>query len=164
MKLKWDFQNLFDFGDRLLTKAEFDEHIGKATQEIAKKLHAMLIKETPVDFGTLQSFWQTDENYSYLVEQTKNGFEVTLINRAIYATWVNDGHKQHPGRFIPGYWVGGHFRYDPNADGGMVLKQPWVKGRFFVERSVLKIENSTVVEQIISKQLQHWFRWCVNGK
>ena len=27
-----------------------------------------------------------------------------------YAKYVNDGHKQQPGRFIPGYWEGSHFR------------------------------------------------------
>jgi hypothetical protein len=164
MKLKWDFKELTDFAERLTDREELGKHLGKATQDIAKKLHQMLITNTPVDFGTLQAFWKTSENYSYLVEDTGSSYEVTLINRAIYATWVNDGHKQRPGRFIPGYWEGSHFRYDPNANSGMVLKKSWVQGRFFVEKSILQIENSVVIEKIINTQLQNWFRWCVNGK
>ena len=164
MRLKWDIRELTDFGDRVGDVKNLDKYLSKAPQEIAKKLHQMLITNTPVDFGTLQAFWQTEENYSYIVEKTGSGYEVTLINRAIYALWVNDGHRQRPGRFIPGYWEGKHFRYDPNADGGMVLKKSWVDGKFFVEKSILQVENSAVIEKIINKQLKDWFGWCVNGK
>jgi hypothetical protein len=163
MKLKWDIHELINFGDRVSNSEHFGEYLGKATQEIAKKLHKMLISETPVDFGNLQAFWQTEENYSYLIIRKADGFEVTLINRALYATWVNDGHKQRPGRFIPGYWIGNHFRYDPTANEGMVLRKPWVQGKFFVENSILKVENSRAIERIIQKELQKWFRWCING-
>lgn len=163
MRLKWDFTEWLDFANRIVSVTEFEDGISKAAQSISKSLHKLLIKNTPVDFGTLQAFWQTEENYSYMVERKANGYTVTLINRAIYALWVNDGHKQRPGRFIPGYWEGNHFRYDPNANGGMRLKKPWVKGKFFVEKSILELENSTQLNAVIYKQLQTWFRWCVNG-
>lgn len=164
MKFEWDFHELFDFRDALMDTAMFNEYCEKITKEIVAVLHKALINNTPVDFGTLQAFWQTDENYAYLVERKNGGFEVTLINKAKYATWVNDGHKQRPGRFIPGYWVGNHFRYDPNADGGMQLKKSWVDGRFFVENSILQVENSSQLDKIIYKELNKWFVRCVNGK
>lgn len=164
MKAIWEIDDILQFGNRLSDYTNFKKNLGKATQEIAKLLHKMLIKNTPVDFGTLQAFWETDENYSYLVEQVENGFAVTLINRAMYAKWVNNGHRQRPGRFIPGYWEGTHFRYDPTADGGMVLKKSWVKGRFFVEKSILTLENTSKLNKVIYKELEKWFRWCVNGK
>lgn len=163
MRLKWDFQEWLDFGERLTDYERFNDHLGKVAQEIAKKLHKVLISETPVDFGTLQSFWQTEENYSYAVIRQPKGVEVVLINRALYATWVNDGHRQRPGRFIPGYWVGKRFVYDPNAKGGMQLRKSWVKGRFFVENSILQVEGTRAIESIVQKELQKWFRWCVNG-
>jgi hypothetical protein len=164
MRLEWDFKEVFDFADRLATISEFDKHLGKAAQQIAKVLHDMLIIETPVDFGTLQTGWKTEENYSYLIVQVENGYEVNLINRTLYAVWVNDGHKQRPGRFIPGYKVGDRFRYDPSSDDGIMLKKSWVDGRFFVERSILEVANTTQVEKFIYKELNNWFRWCVNGK
>lgn len=161
MKITWDISEWLEFRDRLADSEGFEKHMKLAAQDIAKRLHDMLIKHTPVDFGTLQAFWQTPENYAYTVEQTATGFEVTLYNRAKYATWVNDGHRQQPGRFIPGYWEGDHFRYDPNADGGMVLKQPWVQGRFFVEKGIVDTEDA--VEKLIEKQLQKWWKWCIRG-
>lgn len=164
MKLDWDLHELVEFGERVADVESFDKHMKIAAQEITKKLHQMLITNTPVDFGNLRMGWQTSENYSYLVEKKGDGYEVTLINKTLYALWVNDGHKQRPGRFIPGYWEGKHFRYDPNADGGMVLKKPWVQGRFFVEKSVLQLENSVIIEKVINTQLKKWFGWCVNGK
>ncbi len=164
MKIEWDFKELFDFRDNLDDVARFNKHLEAATKEIAERLHRMLIKNTPVDFGNLQMGWKTSENYSYMVERKDNQFEVTLINRTLYALWVNDGHKQRPGRFIPGYWEDSrHFRYDPNCSGGMVLKQPWVKGRFFVETSFVQLESSTQIEKIVYKHLQKWWKECFKG-
>ena len=163
MKCTWDFSEWLNFADKLSDAKRFESMINTCVKEIAKSLHRLLITNTPVDFGTLQSFWQTEENYSYLVERIGNKFSVTLINRAIYALWVNDGHRQRPGRFIPGYWEGNHFRYDPTADGGLTLKKSWVMGRFFVETSILQLENSSKLETILNKELRKWFRWCTNG-
>ena len=161
MNISWDFSEVLEFSERLL---KFDVYCEKAAKEIAEKLHQMLINNTPVDFGMLQAFWKTEENYSYVAERVENGFEITLVNKATYALWVNDGHKQRPGRFIPGYWMGNHFRYDPTADGGMRLKKSEVKGRFFVETSIAQLENSVTIESIVQKQLKKCFRWCVDGK
>lgn len=157
MKVTWDFSELNDFADRLVDLSKFNQACELATKEIAARLHKMLITNTPVDFGTLQAFWQTGENYSYMAKRVSNGFEVTLFNRALYALWVNDGHKQRPGRFIPGYWEGTHFRYDRNANGGMRLKKPWVKGRFFVEISIVQLIGTKQIENIVYKQLQKWW-------
>lgn len=54
-----------------------------------------------------------------------------------YAKWVNDGHKQRPGRFIPGVFNGnGVFRYVPGAKSGMVLKASFVAGSHFFDKAV----------------------------
>lgn len=53
-----------------------------------------------------------------------------------YAGWVNDGHPQQPGRFIPGSWNGNRFIYTPGAKTGMVLKQSFVKGLHFMEKGL----------------------------
>ena len=122
----------------------------------------MLKNNTPVDYGNLRAGWDT-YNLDFYAVRTSTGFQVSLVNGATYAVWVNDGHKQRPGRFIPGYWEGNHFRYDPNAKGGMVLKQSWVKGRFFVEISISQLAESKQIEQIIYKHLQKWWKECLSG-
>lgn len=44
-----------------------------------------------------------------------------------YAGYVNDGHWTNPKgvqrRWVPGYWEGDRFIYDPSAKTGMLLKQ-----------------------------------------
>lgn len=156
MKIQWDFKELTDFGSNLKSfNSAFNPYLKKATQEVAKALLKRIKGYTPALDYDLINAW--DKN-KFLVTETKSGYEVLLINKMEYATWVNDGHKQKPGRFIPGYWASTRrFVYDPNAKGGMVLKQKWVKGRFFVEKGILSIASVTEIEQIIMRELQKWW-------
>lgn len=158
MKLDWDFHELFEFGENLTKFDKFEAFCQSACEEIAQVLLKMLKNNTPVDYGTLKMAWD-NENVNFHAVKMSYGYKVILTNSTKYAVWVNDGHKQQPGRFIPGYWEDSkHFRYDPNAQGGMVLKQPFVKGRLFVEISITQLENSKQIEQIVYKQLQNWWR------
>lgn len=161
MKITFEGEQLFGFLNRLYDTTERDYYLGIATKRIAESLNRVLLQKTPLDFGTLRLGWDTPENKAYIVEKTKTGYEVTLYNRTEYASWVNYGHRQQPGRFIPGYWEGNHFRYDRNADGGMVLKQSWVQGRFFVENSIAEVEDAA--RKIIFEQLTKWMEWCIGG-
>ena len=60
--------------------------------------------------------------------------------RVEYARWVNDGHSQQPGRFIPGVWSGDRFIYTPGADSGMVLKASFVEGSHFFDHAEAAFE------------------------
>ena len=91
----------------------------------AQDMTRFLQQNSPVDHGVLVK-WFIE---SYDEEQA------TIKTPAMYARWVNYGHPQTPGRFIPGKWEGDKFRYDPKAKRGMVLKQSFVEGRHFVEKS-----------------------------
>lgn len=159
MNIEWDLHEWTEFSDRLVDMARFESFCKSATEEITVILQKMLKTNTPVDYGNLRAGWDT-YNLNYYAVRTATGFKVSLVNGVKYAVWVNDGHRQRPGRFIPGYWEGNHFRYDPNADGGMVLKQSWVKGRFFVEISLAQLAGGKQVEQIVYKQLQKWWKGC----
>ena len=155
MKWEFDFTELNKFADRLVEVDEFEARMKSATRRLSKALLKWIKEFTPVDYYKLLHAW--DKN-KFLVNKTDKGFEVLLVNNMQYATWVNDGHKQKPGRFIPGYWENAtHFRYDPNAKGGMVLKKSWVKGVFFVEKGILRIANTEEIEQIIMDELQKWW-------
>lgn len=81
---------------------------------------------SPIDTGYLKGWFRYKDTDTM----------VDIRSPAQYAGWVNDGHSQQPGRFIPGKWKNGKFRYDPNAKEGMVLKASHVKGRKFVETSI----------------------------
>jgi hypothetical protein len=140
MKFEWDFTELLDFGDRIADTAIFEEACEKITKQIAKELHKMLINNTPVKTGTLQSFWQTGENYSYTIKRVRGGFQVTLVNEAEYALSVNDGHYSH-NQFNKGgepYVVRNRTVPHTQGEDG----DTFVFGRFFVEASIAQLEES----------------------
>lgn len=75
-----------------------------------------------------------------------------------YANYVNDGHWTNPKgverRFVPGYWEGDRFIYDPSAKGGMMLKQQWVEGKHYFE-SALRILDKMFPE-LLEAKMQQW--------
>lgn len=161
MRLKWDFHKLYDFGDRIADIEKFEDVCKKITVKLAKELQEMLFNKTPVKTGQLAAGWGGSENYSYTIKERKNGYEIQLVNRVPYALYVNDGHYSYnqynkggspyivKNRTVP--------YYQGNSDATFVF------GHFFVEKSILELENSDKLNTILYKELEKWFRWCVNG-
>ena len=155
MKLEWDISELTEFATKLVDSNRFEVEMKRAAKEVAHELLRRIKHYTPIgDTWQLINGW--DDN-DFAVVNVEGGFEVCLVNRTEYATWVNDGHRQRPGRFIPGHFIGGRFYYDRTAEGGIVLKAPFVKERLFVEKGILDLNNATTVESIIIKHLQKWW-------
>ena len=65
-------------------------------------------------------------------KKTASGVEKSLINTAEYASFVNYGHRQEVGRYVPAI--------------GKRLVRPWVKGKFILEKAVSKVEKQLVEE------------------
>lgn len=65
-----------------------------------------------------------------------------------YAQAVNDGYTQKAGRFVPGYWNGDTFVYDPAHDGGMVLTGRVIPGARMFEQAMDNLQDDveTIVE------------------
>lgn len=157
MKVEWDFDELFDFGDNLQSLGSvFDKHLQAATKKVAQALLKRMKGFTPVLDYDLINGWNENK---LLVTGTPTGYEVLLVNKMDYATYVNDGHKQKPGRFVPGYWATTtRFVYVPGyKKGGMRLKKSWVQGKFFVEKGIVSLANVGEIEQIIMQELQKWW-------
>lgn len=91
-------------------------------------------------------------------EISDGGLTLEVGTSVNYAAYVNDGHwtntKGVDMRFVPGYWDGDRFIYDPSADGGMVLKQKWVAGKHYFE-SALRIYEK-IFKDTIEVKLQEW--------
>lgn len=85
---------------------------------------------------------------------TDGGLTLIVGSTANYAAYVNYGHKQKPGRFIPGRWVGDRFEYNKNAKGGMILKASYVKGKPYWDNA-LNILNR-IMPGYLDKRLQEW--------
>jgi len=98
----------------------------KGMELTAQDLINNLMRNSPVDNGLLKEWAVT----------SKSDDSITIRSPAYYAGWVNYGHSQQPGRYIPGTWKGKKFRYNPKSKTGMVLKKSHVSGKHFVEKSI----------------------------
>lgn len=106
--------------------------IESVTRELAQRLLAMLVDATPVDTGYLKDNWYV------VLTKTGSGYEAEIINNTNYASYVNYGHRQTPGRYVPAI--------------GKKLKKGWVDGKFFTELSVAELRGIT--QPLLEKRLR----------
>ena len=101
----------------------------KGLDFVALDMQRTVDKLSPIDEGLLHKWAITDK--------TENSR--TIHSPAKYVGFVNYGHSQQPGRFIPGSWGSKGFEYIPGAKTGMVLKKSYVEGQHFVERAISQV-------------------------
>ena len=94
-------------------------------------------------------------------EISDGGLTLEVGTNVQYAEWVENGHSQQPGRFIPGSWDGDRFVYEPGAKTGMVLKASWVNGRHYFE-SALRIYDK-IFQASAEAKLQEWLDKYLGG-
>jgi hypothetical protein len=148
-----------------LARFALHEILKEALGETGDKLLALVVEniETRKLVATrnlLHSFQRgspENENIWVLKEGTLR-LTLEVGSKAKYARAVNDGHRQTPGRFIPGYWIGtgreAFFLYDPDADEGMVLKQNWVLGNPYFTDAANAMEK--YFPEICDKWISLW--------
>lgn len=104
----------------------------------------------------LASFEKDTEGNIWKLEE--GGLTLEIGTNVEYAKYVNDGHWKNPKgveqRFVPGYWEGDRFIYDPSSKSGMVLKQDWVPGKPYFD-SALRILDK-MYPSLLEKKLQEW--------
>lgn len=61
------------------------------------------------------------------IEKQGNNYVVTIVNNTEYASYVEYGHRQRPGRYVPAL--------------GKSLKESWVPGRFMLTISEQELEK-----------------------
>lgn len=82
-------------------------------------------QRTPVDHGRLRQSWTKTQAVN-----TGGSVQVDIVNNTEYAAFVEFGHRQEPGRYVPAI--------------GKRLKVAWVPGRFMLKNSVSSIEKVMV--------------------
>lgn len=93
----------------------------KTGKNVGAQSLKILKNNTPVDTGGLRQSW-TAEGPNY----AGKAWTIKLINNAEYASFVEEGHRQTPGRYVPAI--------------GKRLVASWVPGQFFMKRSMSQIE------------------------
>lgn len=87
--------------------------------------------------GTLKRSWTAGE-----IVRTGKGYTVTVSNPTLYASYVEYGHRQKPGRYVPAL--------------GKRLKKGWVPGKYMLTMSEKEIRRiaPAVLERKINKFLK----------
>ncbi len=156
---KADFKQLKALQERIdkLSKVDFDRFYTEAAKDIASRLLTKVKKRTLAIYGNLQDAWAV-----LPVEHHGDQYVITVINGLQYASYVEYGHRQQPGRFIPGHWEGERFIYNPDEEGGMVLKNAWVEGRFMLTISVQELER--MAPALLEKRLLKFLKGCFDAE
>lgn len=82
--------------------------------------------------GNLRDAWVVSD-----VSKHGNTYEITVINNLDYASYVEYGHRQTPGRYVPAL--------------GKSLKVSWVKGRFML--TISEQEVKTLAPELLNDML-----------
>lgn len=148
-------------------KKAMSEWVESVGLEFLRIVQDEIIRREVVDTRQLlASFYKDDESGVWSLSD--GGLTLEVGSTVEYAAWVNDGHwtidASNGGsyiisggvlaRFVPGYWQGKHFVYDPDAKGGMVLKQQWVEGKHYFDSAVHIIEK--MLPGLLEAKLEKW--------
>lgn len=76
------------------------------------------------------------------VSKAGNSYKIVVTNVVPYASWVELGHRQQPGRFVPVL--------------GKRLKNGWVEGQFMAKISMDELR--AIAPGILRKNLRSWLR------
>ena len=168
MGVKVDVSALKDFKQRLgtLTDSQVDAFMNRAVRECANWLLSLVIPRTPVGKvhgGTLRRGWLnntgnqagkgagtngsasqiTARANSMNVERGKRGgYSVTVTNPVYYASYVEYGHRQTPGRYVPAI--------------GKRLVKSWVEGQHFLKLSEEELRE--IAPEMLEELLNEFLR------
>lgn len=143
-----DFRELKEFQKKLqkLEKTDFDAFCEATAKELAARLLAKVKKRTPTGKhaleegkmgGTLKRNWTVGT-----VEKQGDVYQVEIINPIYYASYVEFGHRQEPGRFVPAI--------------GKRLVSGWAKGKFMLTISEQELERDA--PKILEKKLTQFLK------
>lgn len=149
MGVKVDISELTAFRSRLdtLTSGQVQIFLTKATKEMANRLLALVIPRTPVGNyaggGTLRRGWAGNNVSGMNVSRDSGGgYSITVINPVYYASYVEYGHRQTPGRYVPAI--------------GKRLVASWVEGQHFLKISEEELKG--MAPEFLGNMLNEFLR------
>ena len=137
-KIKVQFDGLKEFKKIIEEMEKEKEQLMIDTiKELAARLLRKVIKRTPSDTGNLRRNWAVSD-----VRKNGETYEIEVSNSAEYASYVEFGHRQTPGRFVPAI--------------GKRLKKSWVKGKFMLTISENELQKQAPA--VIEKKITEWLK------
>jgi bacteriophage protein of unknown function (DUF646) len=137
-KIKVQFDGLKEFQKTIENMEKEKEQLMIDTiKELAARLLRKVIKRTPSDTGNLRRNWTVSD-----VRKNSGNYEIEVSNSTEYASYVEFGHRQTPGRFVPAI--------------GKRLKKSWVKGKFML--TISEDELKRQAPAVIEKKITEWIK------
>lgn len=165
----FDMSSIRAFVERLgaAAKGEFKKEMTLFLQglgsELLRLIQDEIISRKVMDSRLLlASFHKGHENNVWVIED--KGLTLEVGTNITYAEWRNDGHWMNPKgvdrRWVPGYWQGDRFVYDPGARTGMSLKQQWIEGSHYFDAAIQIFEKMfpRLIESKMDKWLADYFK------
>lgn len=153
MSGKIDISGLIELQNKIkaLEQRDSTDFLRKCTFEAASRLLEKVRNYTPTGVypsesgktgGTLKRGWNMQSIKPMEIQKVGSGTVVTVrvINPVKYASYVEYGHRQKPGRFVPAI--------------GKRLKKSWVEGKFFLTKSEMELESE--LPGIIERKLERF--------
>lgn len=137
-----DFRKLQQLADNVqaLANGGVNNFTMNAVNEIALRLLRRIKQRTPVKEGTLRNAWAINS-----ITHVGNTYKIEIVNPMDYTSYVEFGHRQTPGRYVPAI--------------GKRLKVSWVNGKFMMTISISEIEAQipAIIEDKIWKEIRRCF-------
>lgn len=92
--------------------------------------------------GTLRRSWTAGT-----IQKIGDAYQIEVVNPTEYASYVEYGHRQKPGRYVPAL--------------GKSLKKGWVPGKFMLTISEQQLESQA--PELLEKKLQNYLRRCLDA-
>ena len=140
-----------------------DKFFEDCAKEMAARLLALVIPKTPVGGypndssrkgGALRRGWTGGKKMdaetfarSLKVEKSGNTYTITVADDVPYASYVEFGHRQKPGRYVPAI--------------GKRLKKGYVPGKHMLETS--EQELKALSPKILQDRLENFLKGVFNG-
>lgn len=139
-------------------RKEFELFLEGLGNEFLRILQDEIIRRQVLDSRQLLASFEKGGDGN-VWELTDGGLTLEVGTNVDYASYVNDGHwtntKGVERRWVPGYWEGDRFIYDPSEkNSGMLLKQHWVEGKHYWD-SALRILDK-IYPELLDAKLQEW--------
>ena len=139
-------------------RKEFELFLEGLGNEFLRILQDEIIRRQVLDSRQLLASFEKGGDGN-VWELTDGGLTLEVGTNVDYANYVNDGHwtntKGVERRWVPGYWEGDRFIYDPaEKNSGMLLKQHWVEGKHYWD-SALRILDK-IYPELLDAKLQEW--------
>lgn len=123
-----------------LERADGKKLVMQAGAQASAQMLELARAHTPFESGSLRESWHVKR-----MEESGRGVSIEVENSADYASFVEEGHRQTPERFVPAI--------------GKTLVEDFVPGQFFLREAEAQYrgESAAALEKMLAEKMRKVF-------